>query len=141
MRTSRLRERAPSARIVGPAQLLDYELRIHKRARDGSAKCNVVGSPGGVVHGVLFEIDESDWDALDRAESRGAGYERVQRIFAGRTADLYIAPAGYIDESLLPYTWYLEHVVAGAREHGLPEEYIARLAGHVAIIDPGSRAS
>jgi gamma-glutamylcyclotransferase len=133
MLTRRLRERAPSARVVGPAVLRDHELHIHKKARDGSAKCNVVPHPGAVVHGVLFELDDDDWAALDRAESRGAGYERVAIDLDGRIADLYVAQPGYIDEALLPFSWYLDFVVAGAREHGLPEEYVARIERHRAV--------
>jgi len=139
MLTSRLRERAPSARVVGRADLLDHELRVHKRARDGSAKCNVVPCRGAVVHGVLFALDDDeDWVTLDRAEGCGAGYERATLVIAGQSAQLYIAQSEYIDESLLPFTWYLDLVVGGAREHGLPPDYIARLEGHAATCDPAA---
>ena len=42
----------------------------------------------------------------------------------------------YIDDRLLPYRWYLAFVVAGAREHGLPESYVRTIAGVEARTDP-----
>ena len=31
------------------------------------------------------------------------------------------------DPSLTPYDWYKAFVLAGAREHGLPQDYVAAL--------------
>lgn len=41
-----------------------------------------------------------------------------------------------IHAKLKPYTWYVEHVVAGAEEAGLPAEYINNLKGVESVIDP-----
>ena len=147
--TRRLLARAPSARKHGVAVLRGYGLRFHKRARDASAKCNTVptGNADDVVHGALFEIDSGDWDSLDRAEGRGAGYERevLQVEPAGDrspehaalvAAQIYLARPEYVDATLLPYGWYRDLVVAGAREHSLPADYIARLEGQPVMQDP-----
>ncbi len=40
------------------------------------------------------------------------------------------------DSALKPYTWYRELVVAGAREHGLPHEYVQSLQVAAAVEDP-----
>lgn len=140
MSTARLRKRAPSARLIGRATLRAHALRFHKRGRDGSAKCDAVATrdDGDAVHGVLFEIDEaSDWEALDRAEG---GYRRaiveVDAAFPFTTKDTkvrataYLALPASIDDELLPDAWYRDLVVAGAREHDLPEDYIARIEDH-----------
>jgi hypothetical protein len=37
---------------------------------------------------------------------------------------LYVADADSIDDALRPYSWYKRFVVDGARQHGLPEEYV-----------------
>lgn len=37
---------------------------------------------------------------------------------------------------LKPYSWYLRFVVEGAKQHGLPEEYVATLEAVRAIEDP-----
>ena len=39
---------------------------------------------------------------------------------------IYLATPDYIDDSLKPYGWYKDFVLAGARQHGLPPEYIAK---------------
>lgn len=49
----------------------------------------------------------------------------------------YVATANFIDDQLKPYGWYKEFVLAGAREHGLPSDYIAeRIESVEAMDDP-----
>lgn len=40
------------------------------------------------------------------------------------------------DPSLKPWSWYKAHVMAGAREHGLPATYVAVIEGTEAAQDP-----
>lgn len=140
MLTARIRERCPSAAALGMAELHGYELRWHKRSRHGSGKCDVVETSGApvVVYGVLYEIPIGEKPALDRAEGLGNGYEEkyVEVTFkeAPRVASIYYATD--IDPSLKPYTWYKALVVAGAKEHNLPEKYIERLLATDAMEDP-----
>lgn len=129
--SSRIQERCPSARALGVAELHGHELKWHKRSKDGSGKCDVVQTKdeSRIVYGVLYEIAESEKSALDKAEGLGNGYEekKVQVVFEGkpRTATLYAATN--TESSLKPYTWYKAFVVAGAKEHKLPSEYIRQL--------------
>lgn len=141
MLSARLRTRAPSATALGTATLALHELRFHKHARDGSAKCDAVptGRTADAVHGVLYRIAVEDWIPLDRAEGRGAGYERhVVTLDRGPSVriEAYLAQPGYIALGLLPYGWYRDLVVAGAREHGLPADYVERLARQESVPDP-----
>lgn len=122
--------RCPSAKAIGIATLHGYALKWHKRSRkDGSGKCDIVrvDTPEAFVHGVLYEIDTSEKAALDREEGAGKGYEEtaVDVLFNGveRRATTYQATD--TDETLRPLSWYRELVIAGAREHCLPEDYIA----------------
>ena len=49
----------------------------------------------------------------------------------------YLATPSYIDDSLKPYGWYKDFVLAGGRERGLPPEYIAECIQSVeAVEDP-----
>jgi hypothetical protein len=41
-----------------------------------------------------------------------------------------------IDPSRRPYTWYKNHVLMGAKEHGLPEEFISKIEAVIADDDP-----
>ncbi len=79
-------------------------------------------------------------------EGVGAGYrvEEVEVQAADGTvrAYTYVAEDDHIDPDLRPYGWYRDIVVAGAREHGLPEDYVDRIAALEVWADPdGTRAA
>ena len=89
---------------------------------------------------MLFDIDDADWVSLDRAESRGVGYERMSVEVEPRDGSrllisAYFARDDHIDSRLKPYTWYRDLVVAGAREHDLPAAYIVRIENEPAVPD------
>ncbi|MBS1165542.1 MAG: gamma-glutamylcyclotransferase [Proteobacteria bacterium] len=52
----------------------------------------------------------------------------------------YLATPDYIDDSLKPYGWYRDFVLAGGREHGLPPEYIAQYIQSVETIEDPDNA-
>lgn len=140
MLTGRLARRVPGARPLGAAQLPRHMLRFHKYGTDGSGKCNVVttGRDQDVVHGVLFDIDERRLPRLHAAE--GPGYEFLHmRVFMQDEpldAAVYRARTAWLDDALAPYVWYQRFVVAGAREHDLPPDYISNLENVFARRDP-----
>lgn len=131
MPTARIRERCPSARSLGVAELRGHELRWHKASKDGSGKCDILASaaPDASVFGVLFEIAADEKPALDRAEGLGNGYAEIE-IDVLCVQELVKAKAyraTNTDPALKPCTWYRALVIAGAKEHGLPAPYVARL--------------
>jgi len=134
MSSERLRARTPSAISLGRARLPDHVLRWHKLGRDGSGKCDIepTDASGEDVWGVLYEIDLADKDALDAVEGLGVGYDeyagRVQTDSGVRDALTYKARPDRIDPDLRPRGWYKAHVLRGAREHGLPADYVDRIA-------------
>lgn len=140
MSLRRLRDRVPSAVMVGAAILEHHRLVFHKRGMDGSAKCDVVPStaPGDCVHGVLFDLDEDHIRLLDMAEGNGFAYIRktVETACKGglrRRAECYFA----IDtqSGMTPYEWYLDHIIVGALEANLPGWYVQRLREIESICD------
>lgn len=125
MATARLRARAASARPLGAARLAGFAWRCNKDSLDGTAKANLARESGGETWGVLFEIEGGDLEALDRSEG---GYERIAVSVrlgeaAEHTAYTYVSER-VCEPGVLPADWYLGLVVAGAREHGLPEAWI-----------------
>ncbi len=89
----------------------------------------------------MFTIDAHEKPALDRVEGLGFGYEQKQvnvRATDGAAVSAFTYYATDIDESLKPYSWYREHVLRGARENGLPEEYVSFIEGVASMIDPDS---
>ncbi|MGB0514434.1 MAG: gamma-glutamylcyclotransferase family protein [Wenzhouxiangellaceae bacterium] len=137
---ARLRERTPSARIVGAAVLPGYRLAWHKHGIDDSGKCDIVATDSGAdqVHGALYAIESGDWPALDFAEELGTGYAacslRVRIDGRWRIANSYRALR--ITPELRPFDWYKAFVVQGARAHALPGEYIRALSAVPVWPDP-----
>lgn len=120
----RLRRRAASAQLLGTVALPGWQLRLHKRGQDGSAKCNIVGAPG-VAYVAVFEMAASDRPKLDQAEGLNRGYiERQLDVPGFDRCFLYLASDSHIDEELVPFTWYKELVLLGCEHHGFPHQYV-----------------
>ncbi|SFR64637.1 AIG2-like family protein [Marinobacter daqiaonensis] len=145
MSRARLQARLPSARPFAVATLPGHRLRFHKRARDGSAKCDAerTRNPEDRVIGVIYEIADDEKPDLDRYEGLGFGYEQkmVELETAWGHAQAWMYYAADIDPSLKPYRWYREHVLIGAREHDLPPDYIARIEAVESVDDPDVKRS
>lgn len=135
MSRRRLQARVPSARFVAVAELAEHRMLFHKRSRaDGSAKCDAeyTGREGNRVIGVVWEIAEEEKGDLDRVEGLGYGYdEKIVDVTTEQgerlSAQVYVATD--IDPTRVPYRWYWEHVRIGARENGLPADYIEWIEG------------
>jgi len=122
--------RVPTAVQKGIARLDGYRLTFGKlsiRSNGGrSGKGDIVEQPDGAVYGVLYEVP--DFEALDRVEGVASGdyrrvMVRVNSVELGEVeAAVYVADR--TADSLLPYHWYKGLVLAGAEQHGLPEEYV-----------------
>jgi len=124
MKTNRLRKRVPSAKPIGRARLFNKRLVFNKKSEDGSGKANLEDSPEDVVWGVLYEIESSDLEKLDKAEG---GYRRTtMRVKTNEdklvAAEVYISTEVVLE--VIPFDWYKELLVCGAQEHQLPENYI-----------------
>jgi len=142
MERLRVADRCPGAARIGIATAAEHAVVFHKRSnRDGSGKATLRAEPGATAHGVLFAIDEGERDALDLAEGVGNGYERRDDfvVVAGgvtHVAATYIATGSHHDADLVPFDWYHALVVAGARQHDLPTDYVARLEAVATDPDP-----
>jgi len=131
-----LRSRVPSATVIGPATLLDKRMLFNKRSIDGSAKANLVDSRGDHVWGVLFEVDSTELGTLDSAEG---GYERTGLTVCtagGNPVVAQIYTSTELTPNPVPYKWYKNLVLAGAREHELPQEYLDYLESLPSKPDP-----
>ena len=144
MLTERLRARCPSARGICLAMADGYQLAFSKIGRDGSGKATLIatGRTDDTVHGVIFEIQQTERASLDRAEG---GYHRDDMFASVRfhcrtplVSATYMAPPRLCQDNLQPFDWYRDLVVAGAREHGLPTPYMDRVLDVGAVEDPQS---
>ena len=141
MSSLHFRQRVPSGEHYTVAVLHRHALAFHKRGVDGSAKCDVVdtGNPGNRVYGVVYAIDEEHLPQLDLAEGNGYGYSRKTiEVDVGSGALIQAECYFATDTSpgLMPYGWYREHVLTGARQAGLPARYVADIAAILCQQDP-----
>lgn len=128
----RLKERAVQ---MGPrigGRLDGWRLAFNKIARSpaGAAACNIVETPGEVVHGTLNEMPEAGLEVLDIWEGVAGGhYERrtvpVVRADTGETIEAVAYIALRVGEGLRPTRDYLGHLLAG--RDLLPADYWERL--------------
>lgn len=132
MLPERLRQRCPSACLVGVAIAHNFVLQFSKASKDGSGKAALVESPAQTVPGVIFEIETSERAALDRAEGHGHGYERdndftVEILANGDRVSTCTYIATTTGDLLRPFDWYLALVIVGALHQKLDEQHIAAL--------------
>jgi gamma-glutamylcyclotransferase len=162
---ARMCRRIASARVIGTSLLPGHDLRFHVRGiRDGTAKPDAfrTGDPQQGVLGVIYAIDPGELTRLDEIEG---GYTRrlhalkVRPIRGDRAAKAtpgsepsvefeawsYHGRPDALAADLLPFDWYLQHVVRGALHHDFPGHYLDRLRRIRTLAsrddDPGLRAS
>ena len=130
MSSAELAAWCPSHRALGPAELPGYRLGFLRRSiRWGAGVVDIVRAPGRSVWGVLYELPLGLGE-LDAKEGAGFAYRR--RELEVRLDGLPVVAVAYEvmqkePAEVPPRPDYMEVLVTGAREHGLPEEYIAEL--------------
>ncbi|EKB83979.1 TPA: gamma-glutamylcyclotransferase [Klebsiella pneumoniae] len=144
MSTSRLQERVPSAEALGCFALGGHDLRFHKSSKDGSGKCDayLTKNTFDIIYGVLFKIDPKEKPALDKAEGLGYGYNQKEITVTDSDGSLVTAityVATKIDNNLKPYSWYVNHVLVGAREALLPAKYIEEKIASIETIEDSDK--
>ena len=126
----RFRRRCPGAAVVGRARLPDYQLAFtrYSRAEKGGV-ADIVPEPGAEVWGALYEIDAPCLAALDEYEGAPRAYRRAPvRVIDDTGLDREaVAYVGNKTGEFAPSRAYLSQITRGAREHGLPEEYVLAL--------------
>ena len=132
----RLAERIGAPEALGAASLDDHRLVFNKPSSDGSGKANLVPDPGHIAWGVLWRIRAKTWPTLDGFEP---GYTRtpcrVRDASGGRhEAQVYLWSSPGPKQK--PFAGYLAYLVEGAREHGLPADFIRLLAAVPSRPDP-----
>jgi len=142
MAAARLQQRIPSARRLGVVRLPGHRLTFDNYStKDGSGKCDALctGGPNDLVFAVLYRIDPDAKPILDGYEGLGVEYrDAFLEVEApdGRRVDALIYYATNLKSGLRPYHWYQQHVLYGARENQLPEDYVADIERVVSILDP-----
>ena len=138
MSLAQMRERCPESVAIGNGWLADHALvfpRYSTRRRSGAA--SIAPRPGATVWGVIYATTEADLARLDvfegfRADRAAAenNYNRAMILVARLKMDpltcvTYIARREA--DHLPPSHDYLQTILTGAIENGLPESYVQAL--------------
>jgi gamma-glutamylcyclotransferase len=125
----------PGHRCLGPAELRGHRLAFTRRSvRTGSGVADIVVADGESVWGVLYELDAARLGAIDEKEGGGWAYERrVVQVIVPWAEGAEVEAFAYAviardAEHVPPSREYLRALVSGARERGLPADYVAALA-------------
>ncbi len=134
MAASAMELACPDHRYIGPAQLRDHRLAFTRRSRrTRTGVADVLEAAGEHVWGALYELQEGDVSALDEKEGNGWAYERHSvRVAVGGASELLEALVYMVIEPdgahIQPSPEYRDALLTGARERGLPSEYVKALA-------------
>jgi len=135
--------RCPQHRVVGLAVLRDHRIAFPLYSqRWGGGVASVVTTHGESVWGVLHDLTESDLAALDGYEGfRGPADQHNVYDRDHVTVELIRPDDGSVPRRVLAWTYlarpsnpsppsrrYLDAILAGARHHRLPEDYVAALS-------------
>ena len=118
-----MKARCPNSRRMGTAALTHHRLQI-----DGRGVATVTACEGFSVHGVVWDITDTDVASLDQ-------YEGVPTFYVKQYCTVQFDDGA---ESMLIYTsttrsngsplsGYLERIIAAAEESDLPTDYVAEL--------------
>jgi gamma-glutamylcyclotransferase (GGCT)/AIG2-like uncharacterized protein YtfP len=130
MNRTQMRARAGNILEEHNAHLPNYELRFNKKVRGGTAAANVQPKQGKTVYGVLYKIEESAFRSLDRYEGVPDHYRRIEVGVTpedGQAVSAQVYIATKVEKGLRPAGHYLQSILEGAGEHGLPVTYIEEL--------------
>ena len=119
----------PAARRIG--RLPGYGLRFDIPIGDGErGVANLVVEETSHVWGVLFLLHPEQHVHLDRTEGVGMGLYRRVRVEVEADGEVVVAEtlvSELRDPTRRPSHRYRSLLIEGAREHGLPAEYLAVL--------------
>lgn len=130
MSRAQVRQRAGEFGEEKLARLNNYQLNFDKIARGGTGTANIAPAEGKTVFGVLYRLSEQQLRALDRYEGVPDHYRRSQLTVEDEqghkiSAQVYLARK--VRKGLKPDRPYLQRIVQGAEEHGLPGDYVEQL--------------
>jgi len=130
---SRIAQRTGSAPPARTAYLNDHRFAFNLHA-DGVIYANIVPCYQSIVWGVVYWCSREMMEALDRCEGVAIGCyrrawveietEKGERL----QAETYVGGKSFVAEEGLPSDAYLQLILTGAAEHGLPEQYIRFVA-------------
>ena len=132
MSSAYIRDYCPSAKFIMRIFFPNYRLEFRRFSTDlQGGISSIIEAPGELIHGVLYDIDEAEIEALDVLENVPEGiYLRETFLVLGEDGswhhgDLY--RVAHPDGPYKPAKQYVDWMIAGAKEHHIDADYTAKL--------------
>jgi hypothetical protein len=129
--------RCTNPKVVAVAKLPDHQLAFfgYSAIWDGAEE-SIVPAPGQDVWGVIYELTPSDKDKLDDwqdalFDGSGAYFHSPAKVTdqEGKVYTVLLFKKAKLGNPEKPSQEYLDFIVQGAVEHGLPSAYVDQLRG------------
>lgn len=123
----RMKERCPSAQVIGSGALGGYRLTFTEN-NAGKIVANIEEHEGSQVWGTIFHVEEADRKVLDKCEGHPNVYERTKIVLKFRneplTVQTYIMPEYIKQKKTLEVKkgFYADGYEKIKRGYGVPEE-------------------
>ena len=104
---------------------IGYEFSYNKKGADKTGKANLKQSTGSRVYGICFEIDELDFNELNKYE-QGYKKESIELLVNGKKECAYTYKSSDTDDDLRPSGEYKDLILRGAEYWKLDETYVSR---------------
>lgn len=132
---TQMKQRCSNPKVLGIARLPGYRVEFYGYSDiwDGAQEAVII-DPESEVWGVVYELQFSDWDQLDmyedvRLNGTGAYFHYPVDVIDTQQGiiDAIMYKKNILGEGQPPSAEYLDFIIQGATEQGLPAEYIAIL--------------
>jgi hypothetical protein len=130
----------PGATFIGVARLPDFRLEFDRFSRTwNGGVVDAQSAPGTDIWGVVYEVPRECWKELDRRASAPTERQRigVRVEMDGKLVSAETYKVVHPEEWTPPTRRYLDMVVTGARQHGLPADYVTFLERVEALAEAG----
>jgi gamma-glutamylcyclotransferase len=121
-----MRDRCPGAELVDVAALENYTLAFTIYSPTRKCGCaDIVKSPGDVVYGLLYRLNETDAALMDDFEGHPIHYKRVdvRVVSKGAVVQAYTYEVVHKSEGLHPSAHYLGLIIGAAKKFNFPARY------------------
>lgn len=127
-----MKQYTPGLKYLMNAQLPNFEIQFRKYSENmGGGISSIIEKPGGMIYGVLYWIPKKEIEELDILEDVPLGiYKRETFQVLGEDGDWYAADLYRVTEPKGPFEpakQYLDLMIAGAIEHDINPEWLAKL--------------
>lgn len=126
-----MRDRCPTARLVGPAVLAGHRIGFSRySAMWKGGVADVIDEPGHEVWGLLYELEADDLAALDRYEGYPDMYTRDQTTVEtddGAVAGVWVYRVRERLRHVPPTRIYLDVMLEAAEAFAFPAAYVEHL--------------